>query len=449
MNHIHPQQPVLPEIYTVSRLTQEVRRILEESFPSLWVEGEISNCHHHSSGHLYLTLKDERCQIRAVMFKAQARQLAFEPQDGMHVLCLGRVGVYEARGEYQLYLDFMEPRGIGALLLAFDQLKTRLSREGLFDAARKRALPFLPRTIGIVTSPTGAVIRDMLQILRRRFPNLHVLLRPAKVQGEGAAQDIVQGIQDLNQWPGIEVIVLARGGGSMEDLWAFNQEEVARAIASSSLPVVSAVGHEVDYTISDFVSDLRAPTPSAAAELLVPVRAELERHLEEINRQLAASMTRKLKALRDELENLAKRHPDPRRRIAQERLALDEIQGRMTKAMGISLERSGRELEHLAKALSRCDPRVKVESLGEELQNLHQRLVSGFRFILQESRFGLERQAAMLHSMSPLQVLARGYSIVRLLPQGDIVRDSSRLSAGDRLRITFHRGEATCKVEPS
>lgn len=441
-------QPGPPQVYTVSQLTQEIREMLEGSFPSVWVEGEISNCHLHSSGHLYLTLRDKHSQIRAVMFRNQACQLPFQPEDGMHVICLGRVGVYEARGEYQLYLDFMEPRGVGVLLLAFEQLKARLAQEGLFDPARKRPLPFLPRTIGIVTSPTGAVIRDMLQILGRRFPNLHILVRPAKVQGDGAAQEIAQGIRDLNEWPGVELVVVARGGGSLEDLWAFNEEEVARAIASSRVPVVSAVGHEVDYTIADFVADLRAPTPSAAAELIVPLQADLFRSLEELKRQLASTMQRQLKALGEELKGFLSKAPDLRRRVAQQRLALDEMDSRMVRSMELVLERARLEREHIGQALFRCDPRVRVRALRMELGGLAQQLASACRFLLQESRSGLERQAGILHSLSPLQVLARGYSIVRLLPQEEIVRDAARLGAGDRLRITFHKGEATCKVEP-
>lgn len=388
-------------VYTVSQLTREIRDILEGNFPSLWVEGEISNCHLHSSGHLYLTLKDEKAQIRAVMFRSQVQHLSFVPEDGMHVLCLGRLGVYEARGEYQLYLDFMEPRGIGALLLAFEQLKARLAREGLFDEERKRKIPFLPRLVGIVTSPTGAVIRDMLQILGRRFPNIQVLLRPVKVQGEGAANEISQAIEDLNQWPGVEVIVVARGGGSLEDLWAFNEEKVARAIAASRVPVVSAVGHEVDYTIADFVADLRAPTPSAAAELIVPLKSDLETTILDLRARLIRGMEKAIRERRSQLSSLMARLQDPRRRIRQERLLLDELLSSLQRAMKSEL-------------------RLK--------------------------RSLLEQKAAVLETLSPLKILARGYSIVRRHPQREIITDSSTLSKGELLDISFHKGKALCSV---
>lgn len=446
---VFPQspEPGPPQVYTVSRLTQEIREILEGSFPSVWVEGEISNFHLHSSGHMYLTLKDERSQIRAVMFRAQARQLSFRPEDGMHVLCLGRLGVYEARGEYQLYIDFLEPRGVGALLLALEQLKERLAAEGLFEPSRKRPLPFLPRCVGIVTSPTGAVIRDMLQILGRRFSNLRVIVRPARVQGEGASQEISQGIRDLNEWPGVDLIVVARGGGSLEDLWAFNQEEVARAIASSRIPVVSAVGHEVDYTIADLAADLRAPTPSAAAELIVPVRAELHRNLKDMGAQLLAAMKKQIRRLREDLALLAARPSELSRRLAQERMRLDELALRLQNCMEQVLERARLDRQHALQSLFYLDPRAKLPGLRSELEGLSQRLWASFNFTLQDSRANLETQSGLLDSLSPLKVLARGYSIVKLLPQETVVRDSSILKPGDQLRITFHKGESTCRVE--
>lgn len=440
-------EPGPPHVYTVSRLTQEIREILEGKFPSVWVEGEISNFHLHSSGHMYFTLKDERSQIKAVVFRAQARQLNFRPEDGMHVLCLGRLGVYEARGEYQLYLDFLEPRGLGAMLLAMEQLKERLAAEGLFEPSRKKSLPFLPKCVGIVTSPTGAVIRDMLQILGRRFPNLRVLIRPAKVQGEGAAEEISQGIKDLNQWPGVDLIVVARGGGSLEDLWAFNQEEVARAIASCKVPVVSAVGHEVDYTIADLAADLRAPTPSAAAELIVPVQAQLHRNLGELAAQLLAAIRKQIRGLREEFRLLASRPPELSRRLAQERMRLDEFHLRLQNSMAQLLERARLERQHALESLFYLDPRVRLPKLQSELEGFSQRLLASFRFLLQEARSALQRESGLLHSLSPLQVLSRGYSIVRLLPQETVVRDSSALKPGDRLRITFYKGESTCKVE--
>jgi exodeoxyribonuclease VII large subunit len=450
--HSRVEHPIIPDspsrVYSVSELTREIKETLEENFPRVWVQGEISNCHLHSSGHLYFTLKDERSQIRAVMFRSQVRQLAFEPENGMHVLCLGRVGVYEARGEYQLYLDFLEPRGLGALQKAFEQLKARLQEEGLFDPARKRPLPFLPRRIGIVTSPTGAVIRDMLHVLGRRFPNLHVLLRPAKVQGEGAAQEIVEGIEDLNGFPGVDLIVVARGGGSLEDLWAFNEEIVARAIAGSAIPVVSAVGHEVDYTIADFVADLRAPTPSAAAELIVPVKREIQIQLADLRENLTRCSGRLLRDRRDELRSWTQRLPDPRRRMADLKIFLDDLQGRVALSIGNALGRAREALTHRRSLLHQMDPRVRMRAHAVELESWTHRLLGATRSAIHEKRAVLEREGALLHSVSPLSVLGRGYSITRLLPSEEIVRDADQLGANDRVRITFHRGEADCRVEP-
>lgn len=442
-----PSRGATPHVYTVTELTREIRDLLEESFPSVWVEGEISNLHIHSSGHMYLTLKDDKSQIRAVMFRMQVHQLPFEPEDGMYVLCLGRIGVYEARGEYQLYLDFIEPKGLGALVRALEQLKLRLATEGLFDEARKRPLPFLPRVIGIVTSPTGAVIRDMLRILGRRFPKVHVLVRPVRVQGEGAAQEIAQGIRDLNEWPGVDVIVVARGGGSLEDLWAFNEEEVARAIAASRVPVVSAVGHEVDYTISDFVADMRAPTPSAAAELIVPVHCELHRLLEELRGRLLTGIWRVIRELKAQVNSLIKRPPDFKRRVAQERLILDELQARMSRAIKLKNSFHRHTVEILADSLRRLDPRFRVAFMKREVEGSLWRLEESIGSLLRIRRSSLQEQAAVLQSLSPLRVLARGYSIVRRTADGKVVTDASDIKKGDLLDVKFHKGRAACLVD--
>ncbi len=270
----------LPNIYTVSSLTREIRERLETYFPLVWVSGEVSNLRQPVSGHYYFTLKDANAQLRAVLFKGDHLHLRYKPEEGRQILCRGRVTVYEARGDYQLIVDYLEPAGLGALAQAFEALKTRLAAEGLFDAAHKSPLPFLPRRLALITSPTGAAVRDFLRLLKGRFPFVQVLIYPVKVQGPEAAGEIVRALRDLPRYPGVEVIILARGGGSLEDLWPFNEEAVARAIYRCPLPVVSAVGHEVDFTISDFVADVRAPTPSAAVELVVPDRLELERRLD-------------------------------------------------------------------------------------------------------------------------------------------------------------------------
>jgi exodeoxyribonuclease VII large subunit len=286
-----------PKIYTVSDLTTEIRTVLEDSFAGVWVEGELSNFRHHSSGHMYFTLKDQESQIRAVMFRQQNRQLKFRPQDGLAILMYGEISVYEPRGEYQIVGEYMEPRGIGALQLAFEQLKERLQAEGLFDDSRKRPIPMLPGRIGVITSPTGAAIRDILQVLRRRFAGVDVLIYPVTVQGDQAAPEIVEAIRELNRRGGLDVLIVARGGGSIEDLWAFNEEVVARAIAASKIPVISAVGHQVDYTIADFVADLRAPTPSAAAELVVSKTDELAQRLDDLQARMSGAVRSRLDAL--------------------------------------------------------------------------------------------------------------------------------------------------------
>src|SRR6516162_870563 len=292
------------QVYSVSELTERLKGLLETQFPDVWVAGEISNLRPATSGHLYFTLKDANAQLRAVCFRNQARYLKFKPQDGVAVIARGRLSVYEARGEYQLIVEFLEPAGLGALQLAFEQLKSKLSAEGLLALQRKRALPLLPRTVGIVTSPTGAVIRDMLRVLRRRFRNLNVVLYPVRVQGEGAAEEILEGIECLNRRPGLEVIIVARGGGSLEDLWAFNEERVARAIAASRLPVISGVGHETDFTIADFAADLRAPTPSVAAELVVRRKEDFTGELGTRTRHLGQFMRLKLSEAQHRLTEL-------------------------------------------------------------------------------------------------------------------------------------------------
>ena len=297
---------LMPERRTwkVSELTARIRELLESALPDVWVEGEVSNCHAAQSGHCYFTLKDAKAQIRCVCFRDQMRMLKFKPEDGLHVTVRGSLSVYDARGEYQIYVTNIEPVGLGALQLAFEQLKKKLHAEGLFDQARKKPLPVLPRCIGVVTSPTGAAIRDILRVLKRRFPNAHVSVYPAKVQGTGAAAEIVQGLQYFNRAKTVDVLILARGGGSLEDLWAFNEEILARAIFASEIPVITGIGHETDFTIADFVADLRAPTPSAAAEIVVKSREEFERHIAEHQRHLIQQMRYRFSQWRHRVRDL-------------------------------------------------------------------------------------------------------------------------------------------------
>jgi exodeoxyribonuclease VII large subunit len=434
-------------IYTVSQLTAEVKSLLERNFEHLWVEGEISNLRLPSSGHLYFTLKDESAQVRGVMFRLQNRLLKFEPADGLQVVCYGRLTVYEPRGEYQIVVDYMEPKGLGALQLAFEQLKEKLSQEGLFDPAHKKPLPHLPQKIGIVTSPTGAAIRDILQIIDRRFANVHILLYPVRVQGAGAGQEIAQAIQELNQWPGIEVLIVGRGGGSLEDLWAFNEEIVARAIYSSRVPVISAVGHEVDFTIADFVADLRAPTPSAAAELVVRNKVELVQSLESLGRRLGNAGLAALEARQERLLSLGHRLVDPRRRLSDQRLRMDDIFSRLSNSIQQSLLRKAEWLRLKADSLILLHPGRRAAEHTHRLVQLSRRLTLALRVELRFFRQRTEGYMGKLQTLSPLAVLERGYSIARVLPSKKVVRRASMLKAEDRVNVKVHRGEFIARVE--
>jgi exodeoxyribonuclease VII large subunit len=391
-------------VYSVSALTAEVKAVLEDGFSAVWVEGEVSNFKHHTSGHMYFTLKDAEAQIRAVMFRGNNRLLRFQPKDGLAVLVFGTVTLYERRGEYQINVEFMEPKGVGALQLAFEQLKARLQAEGLFDAGRKRPLPRLPRKIGIITSPTGAVIRDMLSIVGRRFPGLAILISPVQVQGEGAAGEIVAALAHLGRRPDLDVLIVARGGGSLEDLWAFNEEVVARAIAASPIPVISAVGHETDVTIADFVADLRAPTPSAAAELVV--------------------------AQRDEL-----------------RQRVDEQAGRALAAVEATLAVRRERIRMLGRHLGVLSPAAQVRRQAERLRGFRQRLFAwwGLARMLRQER--LKVLAGKLETLSPLAILARGYSICFSLPSRQVVKDAAEVGVGSVVAVHLDRGELQCVVQ--
>ena len=434
-------------ILTVSQLTAGIKELLETAFDEVWVQGEVSNVRRPPSGHLYFTLKDEESQIRGVVFKMQSRMLRFNLEDGQHVICWGRVGLYEKRGEYQIIVDYMEPRGIGSLQLAFEQLKQRLFEEGLFDKARKRRLPLVPKRIGIVTSPTGAVIRDMVRILRRRFENIEILLYPVKVQGEGAAMEIAQGIEYFGAKGDCDVVIVGRGGGSLEDLWAFNEEVVARAIFNSPIPVISAVGHETDFTIADFVADVRASTPSAAAEIVVKQKRDLIRVLEGLTARMARVMDQVALGNRERLQGAQKRIRDPRRRIDELRLRIDEHWGRLAQAMmrtwRENRERQGRVLRLLVTQA----PVNRIQSLRMVLAQAHKGLQGGMINLVEAKRAIWEKEVTRLDAMSPLAILQRGYSITRRLPDGLILRDADHVEINKEVAVRLSRGELVCRVE--
>jgi exodeoxyribonuclease VII large subunit len=435
-------------VYTVSELTEAVKTELERRFTGLWVEGEISNFRPASSGHVYFTLKDETAQVRAVLFRSRMRRLRFQPADGLHVLAFATLEVYAARGEYQLVCELLEPRGLGALQLAFEQLKGRLAAEGLFEPGRKRPLPMLPRRVGLVTSPTGAAVRDFLRVVTRRFADLHVVIYPVRVQGEGAVPDITQALADLNRLGGLDVLVLARGGGSLEDLWAFNEEAVARAIAASKIPVISAVGHETDVTIADFVADLRAPTPSAAAELVVREKAQLVAHLASLRERLQGAVGQRVRRWRERLDDLGGRRvlTDPARPLREWQRRLDDLGGRLQRGLVLRRRQAGERLARAARALRPDLLRTHVRHEARHLEQLRGRLERGAREAVGRRRRAMEAVAGQLDSLSPLACLARGYSICTL-PSGDVVTRAGQVSPGSGVSVRLREGTLECRVE--
>jgi exodeoxyribonuclease VII large subunit len=434
-------------ILTVSELTREIKDILEDRFPDVWVEGEISNLRIPPSGHIYFTLKDDVSQIRAVLFKMQARTLRFVPKDGLHIICRGRVTLYERRGDYQLILESIEPKGIGALQLAFLQLKERLEKEGLFDPTRKKAIPMVPQKIGIITSPTGAVIQDMLRILERRFENLHILLYPVRVQGEGASTEIVEAVKYFNQWTDVDILIAGRGGGSLEDLWAFNEEGVARAIYHSKIPIISAVGHETDYTIADFVADLRAPTPSAAAELAVRDKREMKNTLHYLSERLENQFIQILKGYRADLSLLRKVFGEPGKKIEEYILRVDDLVNRIRLSTSWALKRRGEKCLHLSEGLLLRSPMERVKNFRLFISEAKKRLGQNIRYSIEIRRQKEGGLLGKLDSLSPLSILQRGYSITRKLPTLQILKDTSHVNEGDKVEVKLFRGVLVCHVE--
>jgi exodeoxyribonuclease VII large subunit len=435
-------------IWTVTDLTAAIRDLLETRFTEVWVEGELSNCRVWNTGHLYFTVKDSGAQIKAVMWRSAMRALRFKPEDGLHVVARGRVSVYDPKGEYQLVCEHMEPQGAGALQLAFEQLKKRLAAEGLFDQARKRPLPTLPRKIGIVTSLDGAAIRDIIKVISRRHPNVHLVIRPARVQGEGAAADVARGLSAIAKVPGVDVVIVGRGGGSIEDLWAFNEEAVARAIARSPVPVISAVGHETDFTIADFVADLRAPTPSAAAEMVVAGKDEFRARIDRLSGRTSAATHRRLERLRALTHRLEGRpglagFPG---RLALRGRHLAELTHQMGRAGRALVGRRERRYHELRLALETFDLRRRIGAVRTRLARVDASLRAAVLRVHHRADGRFRGQAARLESLSPLGVLARGYAVCWNDDRTRIIRDASAVTAGDDLRVTLHRGELECRV---
>lgn len=436
------------KVYSVSELTVEVRELMDEHFPDVRVAGEISNARRYPSGHWYFTLKDERAQLSCVCFRQNARYLKTEPEDGLAVVARGRISVYERRGEYQLIVESLEPQGLGALQLAFERLKHKLAAEGLFDAARKRPLPRMPRHIGIVTSPSGAAIVDMLRILGRRFPGLQVRLYPVRVQGHGAAAEIAEGIRYFSdsRWP--DVVVAGRGGGSVEDLWAFNEETVARAIADCSVPLVSAVGHETDFTIADFTADLRAATPSAAAELVVPDSRNVQRLLRDAEERAATVMSLRLARMRTRVleSGLERAARTVERRIGDRWQSLDDVSQKLQGVLKDRLHQADKRLNRVGRKLVALDLRVRLARDAQRFGSASQRLIPAMKRALEQRKSSLAATAGHLTALSPLAILERGYAIVQT-ECGFAVRESRQVSVGEALGVRLHRGSLGVRVE--
>ena len=447
-----PEPPPAPSrrIWTVSELNSAIRDALENRFAEIWLEGEISNGRIWN-GHLFFTLKDEAAQIKAVMFKSALRSIRFKPEDGLHVVARGRITVYDPKGEYQVLCEHLEPMGLGALQLAYEQLKKRLAAEGLFAAERKRKLPALPRKIGIVTSLDGAAIRDIIKVLRRRYPNAHLVIRPTRVQGEGAGSDVARALRAVVKVPGVDVVIVGRGGGSIEDLWAFNEEVLARAIYDSPVPVVSGVGHEVDFTIADFVADVRAATPSQAAEIVVAAKDEFCTRIDRLSDRLRAAARSRLERSRSLVHRLSGRPglagwPG---RLALRGRHVADLTHQLQRAGRIVLQRRQRRYTELRLALETFDLRRRLGGVRARLLRVESALKAAAVRAHHRADTRLRSQAGRLDSLSPLAVLGRGYAVCWDAARTRVIRAASDVATGDAVRVTLHEGELTCRVEDS
>lgn len=452
LTHTKPSSPLFPldspsrQVLTVSELTAMVRVSLETSFSEVWLEGEISNLRAPGSGHLYCTLKDQTSQVRAVIFRSTAIRLRFGLEDGLHVVVRGRLSVYEPRGEYQLILDHVEPRGLGALQLAFEQLKRRLEHEGLFDVTRKRSLPAFPRTVGLVTSATGAAVRDMVAVLHRRCPIARIVLVPVSVQGDGSAEQIVAAIEALNSLGFVDVIIVGRGGGSLEDLWSFNEELVVRAVAASAVPIVSAVGHETDVTLTDFAADVRAPTPSAAAELVVPVLAELVERLEMLIARCRQAITTQCLDQQQRLDLVLAHMGHIRLRILKEAQRVDDAVAGMRGALQATLRRAMADAQAWTQTLLSHNPVFPIRRDLGVIPQLRSRLTVAMDHALTQKMQLTRGNLSRLNGLSPLAILGRGYAILETMPSHQIIREVGQIAVGDEIVARLTNGQIRCTV---
>ncbi len=436
-------------ILTVSELTSQIKSQLETRFPFIWITGEISNFRVPVSGHFYFSLKDSRAQINAVMFRGQNNHLKFEPEDGMQINGIGRISLYEPRGTYQIILEYMEPSGVGALQVAFEQLKQKLSSEGLFNDEHKLPIPFLPNKICVITSLTGSVIHDILRVLSRRFANIPLEIIPAKVQGDDAEKELIAAVRRLNERREADVAILARGGGSLEDLQPFNTEGLVREIFASNIPIISAVGHETDFTLADFVADLRAPTPSAAAEMAVPVKTDLKRQCIEIQRKLMTAFSNYLRFLKTYLGEFSRRLIDPRKRIQDLRLRTDDLSGRLIRACCQDIRQRRERLQWRLEKLQTLSPAARLPYLNSKYEQLHHNLLYYMNIYIINKNNHLHANRSKLIALSPMAILERGYSITRSLPGAQVVRDAGSVVTGDHLQILLGAGSLEAYVTKS
>jgi len=434
-------------IYTVSEITASIKSILEERFPFVWISGEISNFRIPSSGHSYFTLKDENAQISSVIFRGQRRNLNFDLEDGLKVIGLGRISVYEPRGTYQIIFEYIEPKGVGALQVALEQLKKRLLEEGLFDDKHKKAMPLLPKKISLITSPTGAVVHDIMNVVYRRYPNTHLEIVPVKVQGDGAVNEIVNAFKLLNDRLDTSVIILARGGGSLEDLQAFNSEAVARSIFDSEIPVISAVGHEIDYTIADFAADLRAPTPSVAAELVVPLKNDLVVKQIELLSTLKTIFIKYLDYRRFLLSETSKRLIDPQKKIQDLRLKLDDFIDRLIGTALRGIRQHHDMLNWRTQTLLAGSPLSMIHKLKEKLNQIDYNSFTLLNININLNWSKIREWSARLNALNPAAILDRGYSITRTIPEAIVVRDPDDVFIHQNLEVMVAKGALICRVE--
>ena len=435
------------KILTVTELTLSIKALLEEKFPLIWISGEISNFHKAASGHCYFTLKDEKSQISSIMFKGQNKKLKFEPRDGMKIIGLGRVSLYVPRGTYQIILEYLEPKGAGELQAAYEQLKAALAQEGIFDEKFKRPLPFLPKKISIITSPGGAVVHDIIKIIIRRFSSISLEIIPVKVQGHGAEDEIVLAIELLNSRKDSDTAILARGGGSIEDLSAFNTEKVARAVFASKIPIISAIGHETDFTIADFVADLRAPTPSAAAELAVPLKKELVQKNNELALSLKFKISGYCNQLKIKIDDLTDRLVDPKKKIYDLRLKTDDFSRRAGIIFKNIMSQKKEYLEWQKTMLYTNSPFKGIKNLNEKLEKSNANLLNYFNINLINKRSALKEITAGLNALSPTAILSRGYSITKTIPGGIPVKDSDKVKTGQLLETMLEKGRLISQVK--